>query len=71
KETVLYCLLIPSKYRPPRLWPCDEVNRRPENCQVNSGARVYLAFNGSFIVRSAQGLTLFSDTQLTDVVVTK
>ncbi|MFT5625243.1 MAG: putative Fe-S cluster-containing MiaB family protein, partial [Lentimonas sp.] len=40
KETVLYCLLIPSKYRPPRLWPCDEVNRRPENCQVNSGARV-------------------------------
>jgi hypothetical protein len=26
----LYCLLINSKYRLNRLWPCDEVNRRPK-----------------------------------------
>jgi hypothetical protein len=38
-------LLINSKYRLNRLWPCGEVNRRPENHQVNSGAGVYIKKN--------------------------
>jgi len=35
---------IHSRYRPSRLWPCGEVNRRPENHQVNLDAGVYYIF---------------------------
>jgi hypothetical protein len=33
-------LLIRSKYKPPSLWPCGEVNRSQENHQANSGVGV-------------------------------